>query len=292
MRKHVAACLQSSAVEHGGFKANAYRKAAAAVLAAAPFADEHGARRALKLTGRMMQHVIDTLSAGGAAESAAGRLAQVSCIGPVAAKRLAALGVTDVDDLRSRAADVGLTAAQTVSLTHHEDIQQRIPREEMLWHERVISAAGAKTACVVTVTGSFRRGEGSSGDIDVLLVGNLERFLQELREQSYIVGALAEGGHKFMGVARLHESATVRRLDVLSTKSDVMPFALLHFTGPAEYNVVLRKRAITKGWSLSERGLVGPGAPTSLCTERDVVEALGVEYDAPDARSGALRFIP
>ena len=296
LRNLVSNGLRRLAAANSGFKASAYRKAAAVVETAQGFVDEAGARQSLHqtLTERMMAHVLDIIAMGPPTgpESAAAELEKVSGLGPVTAKKLAGQGATSIADLKQRRSEFKLSAAQCIALDFHDDIVQRIPRSEMSKHEELILKAAASSGSSATVTGSYRRGEESSGDIDVLLVGDLAAFLRELRSAQYVVGALAEGPHKFMGVVRLPCHAVARRLDVLCTPSTELPYALLHFTGPKEFNVALRKLAISKGWKLSEKSLVIDGGESFHAeSERDVLHALGVQYTPPPDRCGNVSLI-
>jgi len=63
-------------------------------------------------------------------------LSQVHGIGPTNANRLYSSGVTNVEDLRARVARdgrkaYGLHEIVVTSLKHHDDLQLKIPREEV-----------------------------------------------------------------------------------------------------------------------------------------------------------------
>ena len=62
------------------------------------------------------------------------------------------------------------------------------------------------------------------------------------------------------------------------------PFALNYFTGSKEHNVVLRQRAIDRGWRLNEYELAGCDAP--IAHEADIYRALGLAYVEPELREG------
>ena len=88
-----------------------------------------------------------------------------------------------------------------------------------------------------------------------------------------------------MGLVRTGTIA--RRLDVLSTTAKELPFAMLHFTGPADFNVALRKIAMQRGMRLSERGWDCEDA-AEPASEEDVLRELGVKYLEPEYRSGNI----
>ena len=289
----VAAYLASQA-DGNEFRNRAFKKAATTVAAAPPFYDDSSALSVLDklVSPKMMDHVSKAILSAVPAHLEEGlKLTKVSCIGIAKAKKLINVGITTLDQLRDRP-DL-LTSAQRTCLKYHEDIIQRIPRSEMTDHDSVIHAAALRQGLDATVVGSYRRGAESSGDIDVILketagADGMSTFLAAL--QAYLLpDQIACGPHKFMGVCRL-AGRPVRRLDVLCTPPAMYPFALMHFTGPAEFNIALRKRAISRGMKLSERGL--SGSDRSFDNEADILAFLGVAWTAPCDRSGTLAEVP
>jgi len=76
--------------------------------------------------------------------------------------------------------------------------------------------------------------------------------------------------------------------DLRVVKRDEFPFALNYFTGSKEHNVVLRGRALKRGFTLNEYRLAptgegGPEPPT-IETEDDLYRALGLDYVEPELR--------
>ena len=62
--------------------------------------------------------------------------------------------------------------------------------------------------------------------------------------------------------------------------------ALLHFTGPRDYNISLRVRANRRGWKLSQHGLVERASERLIAgrTEEEVLQALGMPWLPPALR--------
>lgn len=217
-------------------------------------------------------------------------------------------GLDSITALRAAAAADPklLTKAQQLGLQHYEDLLERIPRTEMNRHARVIATAAV--ACGIeehAIVGSYRRGAPTSGDIDVLLKSDdpedLQEFVEGLAEAGYIVGSLAFGEKKFMGLCCVGAGGRpVRRLDVLLTPPAEFPFALLYFTGSDQFNIQMRKHALTRGYSLNEHGLtrVGMGgavevAPATFESEGSIFAFLGLEWKTPAERAaGAAAVVP
>lgn len=306
LRRHVAERLELEALQAGGnaFRARAIRACAEVVRAAPSFGDAASAKAVLSesVSAHMMDRICAILDSPASDEpSPEAKIAcvmqdlmTVTCIGQVAARRLANAGVLGLDDLE-RAVLAGespglkLTAAQELCVRYRRDIAKRIPRSEMQAHVSRIAEAASVGGCKTEVVGSYRRNVASSGDIDVLLVGDIDAFLSALYP-GYVVGAIAKGAHKFMGLVKLPGSDTARRIDVLVTTPAELPFAMLHFTGPADFNVALRKIAMTKGMRLSEKGWDRPDAKAPE-TEADILSELGVHWTNPQDRCGNLHLM-
>jgi DNA polymerase beta len=211
-----------------------------------------------------------------------------------------------------------LTAAQTLGLIYYEDLQQRIPREEMVVYDTLLYKFFEKYApeFSMTTVGSYRRGGTSSGDIDILLTyknltfkeasDKFQSLIQQLTESEYIVGSLAQGKNKFLGIIQLPPllqdnssgvSFFAHRIDILLTPPEQIACALLYFTGSKEFNIEFRKYAIHRGYTLSEKGMKKLNKelpipdPPSFQTEKDVFDFLGIIYQEPSERKGPIQII-
>lgn len=223
-------------------------------------------------------------------------------VGPAKATDLIQQGITTISELRDavRENPALLNDKQRLGLHYYEDLLQRIPRQEMEEHERLLLAECPLPAELV---GSYRRGASSSGDIDVLIrvpphqtakdtKSMFYYFVQRLVDKGYIKAILALGEHKCMAICSLDKDATARRLDLLITPDEEYPFALLYFTGSDRFNVAVRQRALERGYTLNEHRLTpipkvsGEHRLTpTLHTEEDILHFLGLEYVPPTERT-------
>lgn len=182
-----------------------------------------------------------------------------------------------------------LNTNQQIGLVHYEDFLERIPRKEMGQHSRFIKKAikSLKLNIEMDIVGSYRRGEESSGDIDVLLKSsNAEDCLNvvnKLKELKYITDTLALGDKKFMGVCKIGENK-YRRLDILLTPEDQYGYAMLYFTGSMKFNIAVRKRALERGYSLNEHGFTPSEGVPLLKTEEEILNFLGIKMIDPKKR--------
>lgn len=210
-------------------------------------------------------------------------LMQVYGIGPKKAIDLVEKHeIYSVEDLRkkSKLDDKLLTTAQKIGLECYEDLLERIPRSEMLQHQKILNLSLEKGE----ITGSFRRGNDSSGDIDALLNMNSEEFkkyINNLQKKKYLIHILAEGDRKMLGVCRL-KNGKYRRLDLIRTDKHEYPYMLLYFTGSAKFNVAFRQHCLNVGYSLNEHSFT-PNV-IGLETEKDIFDYLNIKYIEPEKR--------
>jgi len=136
------------------------------------------------------------------------------------------------------------------------------------------------------LAGSIRREQETVGDIDILAISKKPKktiiFFSGL---PYIVRVLGEGETK--ASVRLKQGIDVD-LRVVPEKS--FGAALLYFTGPKEYNVEMRKLAISKGLKLNEYGLFRGKKMLAGKTEKEIFEKLGLKFTPADKRIDKRSF--
>jgi len=161
---------------------------------------------------------------------------------------------------------------------------ERIPRKEMEHHRTILE----KIIPEMEIVGSYRRGAETSGDIDVLIKGNLNLYVSMLQECGYIIEILALGPHKCMAISQVNGKA--RRLDLLVTPDEEYAYAMLYFTGSDKFNVTFRQHALNMGYTLNEHRLelIDKESKVSkvpyMKTEKDIFEFLGLRYIEPSKR--------
>lgn len=220
-------------------------------------------------------------------------------VGPAKATELTKQGFRNIAELRHAVLQNPklLNDKQTVGLKYYEQLLERIPRDEMLDHQRILlSCLQPFTAEIV---GSFRRGLATSGDIDVLIrvpsgmtpaatKQHLAQFVETLKKANYIEEVLAIGEHKCMAICRRDGSSVARRLDLLMTPEEEYAYSILYFTGSDRFNVAFRQHALNKGYTLNEHVLAAknPGVKPvpPMNSEQDIFCFLGLRYVAPTAR--------
>lgn len=141
--------------------------------------------------------------------------------------------------------------------------------------------------------GSLRRGMETIGDLDFLVAAaDHQPIVDWFVRQPDVQEVTAQGETK--ASVRF---ATGLQADLRIVPADQFVFALHHFTGSKDHNVAMRQRALARGLSLSEWGLVpaeGEGTAkekaenrklrTPADTEADLFKALGLHFIPPELR--------
>jgi DNA polymerase beta len=215
-------------------------------------------------------------------------------VGPKKARELVDQGITTIEALRGNSDD--LNDVQRLGLRYYEDILQRIPRAEIEAYEAAFLVIGGGGSC--TIVGSYRRGAADSGDIDVIVSGSGQKFVDALIKKGIILHVLSRGNAKCLVIARLPGYPVARRVDFLFLHPKELPFALLYFTGSKYFNTTMRRVALNKGYTMNEHGLYhfvkgkkGALVDVNFTTEKDVFDFLGLVYRKPeDRKNGSIQY--
>ncbi len=240
-------------------------------------------------------------------------LTKIANIGPAKAKELYnKFGIITIQDLRAKYSiqpDI-IHDKQKLGLFYHEDLLQRIPRDEMEAYNTALASICSSISkdMLFSINGSFRRGLSSSGDIDVLISGPVgknkeyrKKFIEELTSKGIIKEILASGNKKFMGIAKLNGYTYHRHIDIIDTEIEQYPFAQLYFTGSGGFNSHMRLVALKKGFSINEycisykttkkpvdvqdiRKKIGKSC---FETEQDIFTFIDLEFVKPEERNNA-----
>ena len=222
-------------------------------------------------------------------------LMEVHGIGSVKAKELTSRGINSVEDLKKcENVKEYLNDVQIKGLKWYDDMQHRIPYDEITKHETYLKSVLQEVdpTAELTIAGSYRRKKNDSGDIDMLIntpnVKNnsvYDKFMDVLFQKGYLLEELSRGPKKFMGICRIDDGIG-RRIDIMYAKPQEYPFAILYFTGSMEFNVKMRGELLEKGLSLNEYGikLDKKNVKHGCKSERDVFQYLGYDYVEPENR--------
>jgi DNA polymerase/3'-5' exonuclease PolX len=206
--------------------------------------------------------------------------------------------IKSLEELKENSATL-LNQKQQIGLKHYAELQERIPRSEIEFHETYISQIWSKQKkpFEFRIVGSYRRGAPHSGDIDIMVTFNppsrdrYQLLLRSLEESGYLVDHLAWGDKKYMGVCQHPVFKKSRRIDILYCSPAEYPYCLLYFTGSGEFNRKLREIANDNGYKLNEKKLIQLGdgeVVQNLRSEKEIMEFLGVHPYEPHERSDSV----
>ena len=204
-------------------------------------------------------------------------------IGPIKANKIVDSGIKSINELRENHLDM-LNAKQKIGIKYYNDLKKRIPLDEYKKHISILNNYLKKNKLIFDFVGSYRRGNKSMGDIDLLIMENtkfnFKDYISKLIDSNYIIEVLAFGKNKFMGIVKL-PNGTFRRLDILIAPIKEYYFSLLYFTGSNIFNIGLRHYVkINFDLSLSEHGF-GKNINTSINSEEDIFKFLKLKYVKP-----------
>jgi DNA polymerase beta len=249
------------------------------------------------------------------------KLQQINGIGPAKAKKLVDEGITletlvdewnIVKDSNTKIKNhliIGkLTNSQLLGLKYYQDIQERIPRQQIVemhnYIKNIINNIDPEIRW--DICGSFRRECPDSGDIDILMthpslenkndVNNsniLKQVVELLKKNHILVDDLTKNGDtKYMGIGIIPGYKTARRVDIRCVSFNSYIPALLYFTGSMDENVRLRNLAIKYGYKINEYGFykldkdcgIKREIPITLSSEEDLYRYLNQPYKKPNER--------
>jgi DNA polymerase (family 10) len=164
--------------------------------------------------------------------------------------------------------------------------------ERMLAELRALSEVARVNVC-----GSYRRRKETVGDLDFLVSTREPAVVSEFFvKHTMVESVMAHGATK----------SSVRwksgiQADLRVVKETEFPFALNYFTGSKEHNIIMRQRALARGWTLNEYRLgpveeraqktedKGQNVP-NIREERDLYRVLGLDYVEPELREDRGEF--
>jgi DNA polymerase (family 10) len=145
----------------------------------------------------------------------------------------------------------------------------------------------------VSVCGSYRRRKEVVSDLDFLVSTKAPEAVSEFFVKHEMVeSVIAHGATK--SSVRLKSGI---QADLRVVKEAEYPFALNYFTGSKEHNIIMRQRALARGWTLNEyrvgpddRAKVAPQPIPAIREEAELYRALGLDFVEPELREARGEF--
>lgn len=225
---------------------------------------------------------------------------KISGVGPATIRNWINLKLFTIADLKSavKAQKVILNNMQKYGLMYYDDLNDRIPRDEVQAVGQKIQLLLKKISreIIFTIAGSYRRGLPYSGDIDILIstakyqADLLPNFINMLPKVSGYINVLSKGKERVTFLYRSEYSGKVRQIDILNLEYSKYWSGILYFTGDFGFNESMRGYAKHKGFRLNQNGLYkivqGKMQLIPAFSEKDIFAAIGLVYIPPEDRNG------
>lgn len=213
-------------------------------------------------------------------------------MGPVRVRALHTIGVDSIADLRRALASNRLKGLRGFGPILQARLRAAVAAgapapKRWLWsiaaqyaqplHAYLQSLPGIER---VEIAGSYRRGQQTVGDLDIVVCGPAQFDLAAaLRGYADVRELAAEGPTRCTAVLR-----NGMHVDLRLVRPESAGAALYYFTGSRDHNVALRLRAAERGMKLNEYGLFRGRRRVGGATEQDILEALGLSWIPPELR--------
>ena len=220
----------------------------------------------------------------------------ITGVGDVKAFEWANLGYSSINDILVAIRDGKLEVTHhiKIGLKYYDEFQKRIPQSEVKQIENIFQNILLKFNNKLSfhICGSYRRGCIDSGDVDILFTNfndtnndiysnkYLSNLITICKQNGFIIDDLTTlGEKKYMGVCKINNSIA-RRIDIRCVSKDEYYAALLYFTGSKNFNLLIRKKANSLGYSLNEYGLINKNTKIlhPLKSEEELFEILKIPY--------------
>jgi DNA polymerase (family 10) len=221
------------------------------------------------------------------------------------------LQVGSIEELRVACETGRLAQLQGFGKTTQEKLCQAIAEREKYVGSFQLGAIAAEAetlqddlraldeALHVCIAGSYRRRKEIVRDLDFIVATKSPDVISKFFiEHPLVESVLVQGATK--SSVRLRSGI---QCDLRVVAPNEYPFALNYFTGSKEHNIVVRNRALQRGWTLNEYRLapapVDPDAKRKkqeaqpipeVREEADLYRSLGLDYIAPELRENCGEF--
>ena len=228
----------------------------------------------------------------------------ITGVGTVRAEKWLEIGIKTIDELKEAINNKKIKSTHhiDIGLKYYNDFKQLIPREEIDIIKNIIKRCLKKIdkKYIFEICGSYRRGCSHSGDIDILIThaikyedenennNHLIKIVSALKEIDFIKDELTINGNtKFMGVCKVKGLPFYRRIDIRFVKYNSYYSSLLYFTGNKNFNIFIRKKALSLNMSINEYGIIDNtnNDVLSVYSEKELFNKINMDYLYPINRN-------
>lgn len=219
-------------------------------------------------------------------------LLDIPGVGPKTAQKIAELGVSSLEDLKTQI-KTGKLVQKGFSAKLAENIMNGLRESSSSKRGRMLLPYAVTQAEKIVLylkqsrdvidahfLGSLRRMVATIGDLDFSVSSNSgEKVIDYFCKMPGVSRILDKGPYK--ATVMLQSGL---QLDLLVGQPESYGALLQHFTGSKNHNIHLRTYALEKGYSLSEHGVKKGNKLIETKTEEEFYRLLGMEVPAPEIR--------
>jgi DNA polymerase (family 10) len=221
-------------------------------------------------------------------------LLRLQGVGPKTVAMLySTLNIATLDDLAAAARAGRLRSLKGMGAKKEAQILKSIEERAKDEGRHLLPETAATAAAIVAYlhsqapdvefvpVGSLRRGCETCGDIDILAVGGDEQLMDTFIAQPNVERVLGRGSTKSSVKLSGGYQADLRLVPRESRGA-----AMQYFTGSKAHNIIVRDRAIQRGFKLNEYGLFRSDTEERVAgeTEEGIYQALDMSFVEPELR--------
>ena len=229
-------------------------------------------------------------------------------VGPELAQKIVDKKIYTINELKEAIKNnrILLTDQQMIGLKYYDDLNMKIPREEITTFTKVLNklvkSMTMKDEYNIKIynAGSYRAGKSESGDLDIILTYSKNKgndivlpqlkkdFIKILMDKKIMKDILSDGVEKSMFIVKLPKYPHYRKMDIAFIEEKYLPWYLLYFGSSREFSKKIRGIASKLGYKLNEKGLFykknGKRVDFNPTEEKEIFDYLDLEYVPPEKR--------
>lgn len=295
------------------FKISAYRKAASNIEIFNGDVNTLENFTEIKGVGKGVAEVLEDIKSNGESsllltlkESIPQGLIQMLKIRNLGVKKIVkindTLGINDIEGLKQACIDNKISALAGFGKKSEENILKGI--EEMLTMTEKLSIyqmhqmtsmiddylSQSKDIQQFNATGSFRRKNEFSGDIDYIIeTKNRQAVADFISKAPFIKTVELQGNEKI--TVQIERDDLITTADFRFTNNTGYAHMLQHFTGSKDHNIRIRQLAKENNEKINEYGITQPdGTLIQYNTEQEIYQRFNVDYIPPEMRVDGSEF--
>ena len=212
-------------------------------------------------------------------------------VGDILAKKIVGKKIYNIKQLKDaiNKGDLVLTRQQMIGLEYYDDLNKKIPRDEVTVYTNKLKALLKEYNVSIYNAGSYLAKKEFCGDIDLIIsynsdydLVNLKKKIYEIMEKvSLIKETLSSGSEKSIIIVKLDNYKYYRKMDIAFVQQKYLYFYLLYFGSGRDFSKKIRAIASKRGYKLNEKGLFDINNKLinfNPESEEDIFKYLDIDY--------------